>query len=332
MQRSIRNGDRVQVPREPASTGTRQTPVAVIAHVHYPEIWTEAAKLLSDRMTYPFRLLVTTSGSAADISVPRTSTLRDIQIIIVENQGRDILPFLRALRSWSDFDIGLKLHTKKSPQREDGDLWRSELLNGLLPADRTVSAIVERMRNDTRIGFVPPGGFALSVRPWIGINQPGLNEIMGALDLKDRDIDDAFFAAGSMFWFRREALAPLSDERVLSLFEPEAGQLDATIAHAMERAFPVAARGGGYVSLPLPALIRSRTTTSTKVLMKLARRHADCPSTYFPAPNVPALPPTAEGMRQARLIHKSFKRDGDLIARAKSMLRRLLGRRQVTPA
>jgi lipopolysaccharide biosynthesis protein len=111
-------------------------------------------------------------------------------------------------------------------------------------------------------------------------------------DLTDSDMDDTFFAGGSMFWFRRSALAGLADPRLWGLFEPEVGQLDATAAHATERLFPVEARRQGYISLAVPALMSSRPDMPMPELLELARRHADVPSRYFPAPNVPALPLT----------------------------------------
>jgi lipopolysaccharide biosynthesis protein len=60
-------------------------------------------------------------------------------------------------------------------------------------------------------------------------------------------LDNAPFFAGSMFWARVKALEPV---RKLALrdddFEPELGQVDGTLAHAMERVFAMAAQRAGF--------------------------------------------------------------------------------------
>lgn len=266
--------------------------VAVLVHVHYPEIWRDMAPLLARRMTVPFRLLVTTEHPEAAIVRPHSRHMQSFRVLPVQNRGRDILPFLRALAEEAPFDIGLKLHTKKSPQREDGTQWRNAVLDSLLPR-RGMSAIVRRMRAEPRAGFVTPAGFALSVRPWVLQNGGGMARVMAALDheLVDADLEDTFFAAGSMFWFRRDALAALATPAVMERFEPEEAQLDGTAAHAAERLFPVEARRQGFLSLPMEALLRSRPGMGQAELLSLARRFADVPSTFFPAPYVAALAP-----------------------------------------
>jgi lipopolysaccharide biosynthesis protein len=267
-------------------------PVTVFVHVHYPDIWLDMSRLLSERLTIPFRLVLTSSLPATEITIPRASSLLSVSFFQVENRGRDILPFLRALAETQDFEIGLKLHTKKSPQREDGALWRAEILDSLLPLNPALTTIVEHMQADQRMGFVAPGGFCLSVGPWILQNAVGLNRVASVLGISvdEHDLHNVFFAAGSMFWFRRSALAALTIPALMLLFESEEGQQDGTTAHAIERLFPVEARRQGYVSLAVSALMACKPGMSLAELQELARDHADIPNRYFPGPNVPALP------------------------------------------
>ena len=268
------------------------TPVTVFVHVFYPDIWQGISRVLAERLRRPFHLVLTTPHDPGGLAVPDTPQLLSTNVIPVENRGRDILPFLQAVAAAPPFEIGLKLHTKKSPQRDDGARWLQDVLDSLLPSPRRTGALVDRLIADGRIGLVAPAGFSLSVRPWVLVNAPGMNRVMAALGhaLTGYDLENAYFAAGSMFWFRRAAVAALASEPVMRVFEPEEGQLDGTAAHATERLFPVEARRQGYVSLAVPALMASRRTMSDAALQNLARRHADIPTTYFPAPYVAALP------------------------------------------
>jgi lipopolysaccharide biosynthesis protein len=254
----------------------------VFVHIHYPEIWREMSELLAKRLVVPFHLIMTTSHQSDHIVISKTRYLLSARILRVANCGRDILPFLEALATMEDFELGLKLHTKKSPQRADGAEWLSESLDSLVPPRGSrLRTVIRRLGADRRIGFVPPAGFCLSVKPWVLSNAPGMVTVMHTLgaDLTESDLDDTYFAAGSMFWFRRPALAALAEPRVRALFEPEEGQFDGTIAHAMERLFPVEARRQGFLSLAVPALLESRPVMARAPILELVRRHADVPST-----------------------------------------------------
>jgi lipopolysaccharide biosynthesis protein len=271
---------------QPTSVGA---PIVVFVHVYYPDIWCDMSRLLAERLPLPFRLVLTSPRPQTELVLPQTSNMLSTSFLRMENRGRDILPFLQALAETDGFDIGLKLHTKKSPQRDDGASWRAEVLESLLPPSPTVRGIVAGMHADGRIGIVSPAGFCLSVRPAMNMNLPGMQRVMSTIgtSLTDNDLDDCFFAAGSMFWFRRSALAPLIDPRLPTIFEDEMGQLDGTIPHAMERVFPIAARQQGYFSLAVPALTASRPEMRLSELRELAQRHVDVPSSYFPQPVPP---------------------------------------------
>ncbi|MFX8660761.1 rhamnan synthesis F family protein, partial [Acinetobacter baumannii] len=55
------------------------------------------------------------------------------------------------------------------------------------------------------------------------------------------------YPVGNMFWARTAALRPLLDGRITyDLFPPEQGQLDGTLAHAIERSVGLVARANGY--------------------------------------------------------------------------------------
>jgi lipopolysaccharide biosynthesis protein len=243
--------------------------------------------LLAERFDIPFQLVLTCDSVGIDLTIPNTPHLVNVHRIVVENRGRDIRPFLDAVRHTPNFEIGLKLHTKKSPQRLDGMQWRAALLDSLLPPTG-VGPLVTKLWTDSRIGMAAPAEFCLSVAPWVLQNEPGMVKIAAALgsELVETDLDNAFFAAGSMFWFRRRAIEALSTKAILDLFEPEQGQLDGTIAHAMERMFPVEAKRQGLLSLAVPALMASHPDSPAETLQDLARQYADIPTRYFPGPGI----------------------------------------------
>jgi lipopolysaccharide biosynthesis protein len=170
------------------------------------------------------------------------------EVEVHENRGRDILPFLRVADRLLDEgeDVVLKLHTKRSTHRADGDRWRRELLSRLLAPGRA-GCIVDAMARDASLGLVAPEGHVQPLGFYWGANEDAVGHLARRMGIAPPDVDGGKFVAGSMFWCRLEALRPLLDAHLDEWeFEPEAGQLDGTFAHAVERAFSMAVRAGGH--------------------------------------------------------------------------------------
>ncbi len=180
-------------------------------------------------------------------SVALGNSAVQFEIVAFENRGRDVLPFLRTARRLLDTgsDLVLKLHTKRSTHRDDGDAWRKELLSQLADGGRA-SRIRDAMERAPEIGLVGPAAHVLPLSEYMGANAgevSGLAARMGA----HAPLEEYRFISGSMFWARLSALRPLLELDFLeSEFVVEQGQTDGTMAHAVERAIGISTAVAGY--------------------------------------------------------------------------------------
>jgi O-antigen biosynthesis protein len=103
-----------------------------------------------------------------------------------------------------------------------------------------------------RLAAIGPAGMVLRSTYYWGVRDNALSNRRHVRSLAARlgmhvEDEDFYFVAGSMFWVRPEALAgllalALSDDD----FEREAGQVDGTMAHAMERFLGLLIRSNGF--------------------------------------------------------------------------------------
>src|SRR5581483_3074668 len=132
------------------------------------------------------------------------------------------------------YDAILKIHTKRSPHRLDGDGWRLQLLDGVLPSPGGVRRILELLRTDRTVGLVVPSGNLKGPETWGSDRE--LVEALAARIPFGFDPDALEYAAGSMYWARPWVLRRLADLHLSEAhFEPEAGHYDGSTAHALER-------------------------------------------------------------------------------------------------
>ena len=235
------------------SSFTRKSDVALILHCYHEEL----VPGIVDRYISPY---------SGDIDVFATvrpdasleclqyleNSVSNILLVREINLGRDIRPFLIVLKRLRalGYQLACKLHTKKSPQLEDGEQWRDSLFRSLLGGGDAVARAMRAFSGRGDLGLLVPCGSLIDLgideinagnRAWLDRLLPkmGCANLVGSYQTQ--------FPAGSMYWFRVEALAGLED-LVLTEdeFEPEVGQLDGTLAHAVERLVALYAAIRGY--------------------------------------------------------------------------------------
>ncbi|MDP3414618.1 rhamnan synthesis F family protein [Falsiroseomonas sp.] len=219
--------------------------IALVVHAYYPELLSEVIAC-RDVLPAGTKLLVTVPADREYAAAAQLGGVPDASLYPVENRGRDIAPFMTLLNSgaFEPFDAVLKLHTKRSPQLRDGDT-RRRLLFTLLAGEPHHTARILSAFMDPQVALVGWRAAFRTARPyWMG-NESRVATLAQAMNAGDAA--RLGFFEGSMFWFRPAALDRL---RRLDLtpvdFEAEAGQLDGTLHHALERLFTVAAWSDGY--------------------------------------------------------------------------------------
>lgn len=216
--------------------------LAVIIHLYYPDMWPEFDRALKNIDT-PFDLYVSISDEHEDININKISSYhKNTNLTVVPNRGRDVLPFVMVanrIRSLGNYDYILKLHTKKSPHRKDGNSWFNDVLSRLLPSVGVESIIKQLSKPST--GSIGPSGHVVSLSRHMGGNRAIVSYLTESMTGKvyksivEKEDRYPFFGS-TMFWCRMDFLDPLLDLYLMpSDFQSEDGQIDGTMAHATER-------------------------------------------------------------------------------------------------
>ena len=231
-------------------------PCAVV-HVWYVELLEEIVDAI--RSTgLSFRVVLTVPTEREDAVRRELARMSfEAELFVSPNRGRDILPFLKVAARLRDEgeDIVLKLHTKRSTHRENGAAWRAELMERLVAPART-KAIVEAFGNQADLGLVAAEGHVQPLASFMGGNGSLVTYLCSLAGLPQLSIPVARFVAGSMFWCRLSALTPLIDAPLTEAeFAVETGQIDGTMAHAVERIVSVAAASAGFRTVTAASIV-----------------------------------------------------------------------------
>lgn len=260
---------------------------AVVLHLYYTENWDEIfskkLKLLSSKME--FDLYITMPESNRAFMEVILESFPQASCLVVPNKGRDVLPFIKAaaLLKEMGYKKVLKIHSKKSTHRdnegntaEGGGQWLVNTLDALIPEDdTTLGLLLEKIKNE-KTGIVGPYEYYYPLKIYLRKNLPTIERVMKHIDdnlfsgLISQKLDKMGFFGGTMFWVDISAI-----EDALSIseanFQPEKGQTDGTLAHALERVFSI---------LPY---IKGKDIygVSTKEIVKLNDKESTYPEWYY---------------------------------------------------
>ena len=222
---------------------TRKSDYAIIIHLHYIDVWEDILKLLTNSGTANTDVYITATSIDAIKTVNKD--LPHAKTMLVENRGRDILPFLYTLKHIEPlgYSCVCKIHGKKSIYRSDGEQLRNQLYNALLGSEQKVSNSIAEFTHDSSLGMIIPQSSLLAHDD----NNMLFNHERVQFTSKKIGVPfiNDVFPTGSMFWFRPGAMLPLLKLEEHD-FELEYGYSDGTIAHAVERLFVTVTKATGH--------------------------------------------------------------------------------------
>jgi hypothetical protein len=241
---------------KPPQAGRTDASIAVYIHLYYKETWPDFEAVLGG-LDRPFDLLISLNEEDQMFEKTVQARFPAAKFSLAQNRGRDVAPFLTMLDAgrFDPYVAVCKLHGKLSKKHGrntiEGDRTRRAFLRKLVHDEDAFARIAERFRQDAALGLVGPEIFHLpppsvAANRFIGSEAKLLKALHARAGLSYR-ADECDFFAGTMFWFRPQALATLRDMTIESdEFPTEDGQSRKTLHHALERFFNRAVRAAGF--------------------------------------------------------------------------------------
>ncbi len=216
---------------------------ALALHVFYPDV---LVRILDTHDISSFDKIYLTTVSQHIAQTKRALLAHDIdaEIIIVDNFGYDIFPFLSLIEKFiSDgIDIVCKIHTKKGTANLDslynniGPVWQQMLTSSLL---QNVEQCIGLFSSKPEVGMLQPGCLYKSTKALSYGNEPSVTKALHIIDPTIDPSTETGFSAGSMFWVRTSLLEALKDNSISGLSDDESAKSGSYASwwHALERVF-----------------------------------------------------------------------------------------------
>jgi Rhamnan synthesis protein F len=246
---------------------TEERRIAAIIHIFYVEIVYE----LRDHLEFisgMVDIFISTVDQLSKEIIERAFaswTKGKVEIRITPNRGRDIAPKLVAFGDvYNRYEIVVHLHSKRSSHTDGLAFWRRYLLETLLGGSLTISSVIDAFHRNPNLGMISSSHFEpVRERLAWGSNFDCAARLAERMGFKIDSTAPLDFPSGSMFWARSEALRPLLELNLSTdEFDDEDGQIDGTLAHAVERLFFFICERAGFdwMKISRPDLFPTRST------------------------------------------------------------------------
>ena len=231
--------------------------IAIQAHIFFIDLLSEIINK-TNNIPVKFDLFITTNSlnktKIINRSLKNYSKANKYEIKIVENKGRDVIPFLNQMKNIiKKYKYICHIHSKASKFNQKlGFFWRNYLYNNLLGNRTIISEILTQFENNEKLGFIYPENYyevalLLNVKISFDLNRKQMNYILEKIFHKRYKIGHFLdFPAGNMFWAKVLAIYQLFFLDINDKVPKEKGQRDQTIMHGIERIWLFLVKLNGY--------------------------------------------------------------------------------------
>ena len=229
--------------------------IAMQAHVYFIDLLDDIINS-TNNIPVKYDLYITTTSEEnkklIEEKVKLYSKANNYEILVMDNKGRDVLPFLNQIKKvYKKYKYFCHIHSKKTKQNPNlGKNWRKYLYKNILGNENIISEILYSFENNNNLGIIYPDNYYRILNASFNSNNDNIRLINYLLNkiFPDHKIgkETRYFPAGNMFWARIDAVHQIFEIDIEDDVPIERGQMDFTILHAVERIWLYLAKLNGY--------------------------------------------------------------------------------------
>ena len=217
--------------------------IAIQVHLFYEDLIADIINKINN-IPVKYDLYITTTSQSLSTNlenyIKEYSNANKYEILIAENKGRDILPFLTQMKDkYTKYKYIGHIHSKKSQTAPQiGFIWRNYLYDNLFGNSSVISEILYDFENDRKLGFIFPEAFYGIIKHFFILTNKTLGwmNFLSSKYFPDYKMGELVnFPAGNMFWAKTKAIYQVFIYDFIEYYPSEDDQTNDTIMHGIER-------------------------------------------------------------------------------------------------